>query len=433
MGRKHIRLRQNLAIGALSLTALALLGQVVSFEMGLDGTLSALSAQFSDTMSPGPSDSAHITDLSTLSAPMNLMVTGEYGRYGGALVSSGTAGVDDTLTLLREALGSASGGTTLSAELFQELVSQRSVFFDLLLPVPVSVLSGRLQADFDPGGSVRYCLIADDGAAPVSLYLWDGQGAIRRFDTALDRTALTQVVSAFETNDALFAFEAGETYAALAPYTLITSQRLQVPLLQAASPVGTQATDDLLALLDFNPHTNSRYPLSNGTEMVVEYPRSLGVQTDGTVFYTGGTEPVSALYQVAAENGKAPTQAEAVLAALQLAESLLSYAEMDAGSLWFSGITETDGGLVVTLDYLVNGIPVYFADGESAVSVEITGTTITAFHCRFRQYTSQESLYPLLPMTQAVAMASAYEGGFLTAGYVDQGSDQLQPSWLIRE
>ncbi len=432
MRGKHTRLRQNLAITALSLSALALLGQVVSFEMGLDGTLSSLSAQFSDTISPGGTEGAQASGLSSLSAPMNLVVTGEYGRYGSLLASSSAAGVDGALTLLREALGSAGGGETLSADLFRGLVTRRGVCFDFLLSLPVSLLSGRLQADFDPGGSARSCLIADDGDASVSLYLWDGQGAIRRYDTALDLSALAQVLGAFESNDALFAFEAGEDYAALSPYTLLVGQRIQAPLLQAVSPVGTQSTDDLLALLDFNPHTNSRYPLSNGTEMVVEYPRTLGVQTDGTVFYTGGTEPVSALYQVTAE-GETPTQTEAALSALQLAETLLSYAGIDAESLWLSGITETEDGFLVTLDYQYGGIPVYFADGESAVSVEITGTAITAFHCRFRQYTAQETLYPLLPLEQAVAMASSYEGGFLTAGYVDQGSDQLHPTWLTRE
>ena len=429
--RKHTRLVQNLAITLLSLTAAVLLGQVVSFEMGLDGTLSSLSAQFSDTISPGPSDTGQTTDLSALSAPMNLMVTGTYGRYGSPLVSSSAAGVDEALTLLREALGSASGGSSLSAELFRGLAIQQGVFFDFLLPVPVSILSSRLQTDFAPDGSARYCLITGD-TTQVSLYLWDGGETIRRFDTALDSTALHQVIGAFESNDALFAFEAGEDYAALDPYTLIVRQRMEVPLLQAASPVGTQATDDLLALLDFNPHTNSRYPLSNGTEMVVEYPRTLGVQTDGTVLYTGSAEPVSALYQAGAQ-GETPTQEEAALAALRLAETLLSYAGVDTGSLWFSGITETEDGYTVTLDYQVGGIPVYFADGESAVSVEITGAAITAFHCRIRQYTTLETLYPLLPLTQAVAMSSAYEGGFLTAGYVDQGSDQLQPTWLMRE
>ena len=428
--RKHTRLWQNLAISALSLSALALLGQVVSFEMGLDGSLSSLTDQFSGTMSAAPSGEAHTTDLSTLSAPMDLMVTGAYGRYGGALVSPDTAGVDKALSLLREALGSASGGETLSADLFRDLVAQRGVFFDFLLATPVSVLSARLQADFDPGGSARYCLITDSGSASVSLYLWDGAGSVRRYDTALDLAALEQVTGAFESNDARFAFEAGEPYDALDPFTLITSQRFEAPLLQAAAPVSTQSTDDLLSLLDFNPHTNSRYLLSNGTEVVMEYPRTLRVQADGMVLYSGSAEAVSPLY-VAAAQGETVTEKEAVLAALQLAENLLSYAGIDAASLWFSGITAADSGFTVTLDYQIGGIPVYFHDGESAVSVEITDTVITAFHCRFRQYTPLESLYPMLPLEQAVAMAGGQEGGFLTAGYVDRGGDQLHPAWMM--
>ena len=432
MKHKHTRMWQNLTILGLSLSALAFLGQVASFELGLDGSLKSLTSLFNDTIiAPSFSDTSHSVDLSTLSAPMNLVVTGEYGRYGGLLVSSDTTGVDQALSLLREALGSAYGGGQVSSDLFRELVAQRGICFDFLLPVPISVMSGRLQAEFDPGGSARYYLIADTGDATAALFLWDGGDTVQQYTTAVDLSALSQVVSSFESNDARFAFEAGEEYAALDPFTLVTSQRVHASTLHAATPAAAQSVDDLLSLLDFNPHTNSRYPLSNGTEVVVEYPRTLRVQTDGTVLYTGGTEPASTLYQITAE-GTSATQTEAVLAALQLSETLLSYGGIDVSSLWFSGITAIDGGWLVTLDYQVGGIPVYFSGGENAISVEITGTTITAFHCRFRQYTIQESTYPLLPLTQAVAMASAYDGGFLTVGYVDQGSDQLQPTWLVR-
>lgn len=432
MKRKHVRLWQNLIILGLSLSALSLLGQVVSFELGLDGSLKSLTAQFSDTIiSPTFSDTTHAVDLSTLAAPMNLVVTGEYGRYGGLLVSPGTESVDQAQALLREALGSAYGGTEVSADRFQELVAQRGVCFDFLLPLPISVMSGRLQAEFNPDGSARYYLIADTGSATASLFLWDGSGAVKQYDTAVDVTALSQVISLFESNDARFAFEAGEDYEALDPYTLVTNQRFQASLLHAATPAAAQSVDDLLSLLDFNPHTNSRYPLSNGTEVVVEYPRTLRIQSDGTVLYTGGSEPASTLYQVTVA-GESVTQTEAVLAALQLSETLLSYAEIDVSTLWLSGVTAMDDGWTVTLDYSVGGIPVYFSDGGSAISVEITGTTITAFSCRFRQYTVQETTYPLLPLTQAVAMASSYEGGFLTVGYVDQGGEQVQPSWLMR-
>lgn len=432
MKHKHARLWQNLAILGLSVSAMSLLGQVVSFELGLDGSLKALTSQFSDTIiAPSFSDTTHAVDLSTLSAPMNLVVTGEYGRYGSLLVSSSTAGVDQAQALLREALGSAYGGTEVSSDRFQELVAQRGVYFDFLIPVPVSVMSGRLQAEFDPGGSARYYLVTDAGGSTATLYLWDGSGSIRQYSTAVDLSALSQVITAFESNDARFAFEAGEEFSFLDPYTLVTNTRFQAPLLHAATPAAAQAIDDLLSLLDFNPHTNSRYPLSNGTEVVVEYPRTLRVQSDGTILYTGGTEPASSLYQVSSA-GESTTQTEAVLAALQLSETLLSYGGIDVSSLWFSGITAIDDGWIVTLDYQVNGIPVYFSDGESAISVEISGTTITAFHCRFRQYSVQESTYPLLPLAQTIAMASSYEDGFLTVGYVDQSGEQLTPTWLVR-
>ena len=101
-----------------------------------------------------------------------------------------------------------------------------------------------------------------------------------------------------------------------------------------------------------------------------------------------------------------------MLAVRQLLEVLLSGEDMGNAQLYFSGVTSSGGQTQVTFDYLVDGIPVYFADGGSAVEVEITETTITAFRLRCRQYTLAEDDYTPLPLPQALAAASVYgEGG----------------------
>ena len=101
-------------------------------------------------------------------------------------------------------------------------------------------------------------------------------------------------------------------------------------------------------------------------------------------------------------------------------------------SFYFTGIQPAEGGYTITFDYLVDGIPVHLASGEAALEIQTTGTAITAFRLRYRQYTVEPETYHLLPLAQAVHMATAYEDMFLTRGYVDRGGGATAAQWLIQ-
>ena len=427
-GKNHLRLRQNLAILCLSLSALFLLLKVVSYEVGLSGAIVPL---FSQAVTPAAPESAPSTDLSGMDGPMNIMVIGSYGQRGFLLPDSGSSELEPLRSLLREALGSARSPATVSAEAFQQALDQGGVFYDNLTTQSGALLSARFGASFDPGFSVRYLLISASRST-VDLYLWDGADAICRCSTALSPSALTEVTSSYDPNDALFAYEAGDAFAHLHPYTLLLFQPISVPAVQGTSALVQLSSDELLASLDFNPHSESNYTLVNGTEVIMESPRRLVIQPDGTLIYSGDTEVTGSLYRIPAADGEA-TEIEAVLAVRQLAETILSSDVSANGELWLSSVSGSGGTYTVSLDYMVQGVPVLFSDGGSALTAEITDSVITGFQFRCRQYVaSADEAVQLLPVRQAAAAALAYEDAFLTACYVDSGGASLTPSWIAQ-
>ena len=421
--RRYMRVTQNLTILFLSVSAVFLVLQVVSFAVGQDGDIESLlpGTSFSED---GP---VHSSDLTGLPSPISLMATWDYGRSGHLMTAPDDADAQAAISLLQEALGSASAPKTVGEEAFRQALNRPGLYFDYTNALPVSVLAAQYGISFDPQVYARYFLIALEEDQTVCLYFWSGEGNIYRYTTAVTATALTDTVTVFQANSALFAFEAGETMAHLDPYTILTDVR-EINTLSSTIPVALDM-DSLLERLDFNPHTNSRYPQSDGTEVVVEAPRTLRVQTDGTVIYTGDTEEVSDLYMVAS-SGDTPTEEEGVLAVRQLLEELLSDEDLGDAVLYCSGVETDKGGMVVRFDYMVNGIPVYFADGVSAMEAEITDSTITAFQLKCRQYALKETTYTLLPLPLATAVVSVYEGGCLTVGYVDRGSEEVLPCWM---
>ena len=69
-------------------------------------------------------------------------------------------------------------------------------------------------------------------------------------------------------------------------------------------------------------------------------------------------------------------------------------------------------------------------DGEEALSVTITGRTVTAFTYRCRSYTLTEQESTLLPPAMAIAIASLRPDTGLSLSYVDNGAETLSARWL---
>lgn len=421
--RRGIEALQNLAIALLAASALLLVLLVVSYESGRDGRLPSWQELFPPA---GESGTASASDLTALSAPVDIVVTNQYGR-GSYLLTADDPAIKEQLTrLLQEALGSAGSVEAVTEDLFRAALNAPGVYFDYLVPLPAAIVASRIGAETDLGGQFRRALLSREGEA-VRLYLWDGAGTICRYPTAVSPDVLTAAVDLFGTDDTFFAFEGGEDYEGLDPYSVLQLGKITLPTLTAASaPI---AVDTLLSHLDFG-RSPLRYPEAGGT-VVVENLRTLRIRPDGVLLYTGDTPAAAGSLLDVAGGSEHPSAVESVLSVHRLMETLL---ENEGDAAWYlSGYEETAEGCRLTFDYLVGGIPVYFADDVSAMEAEIAHGVIISFTLRCRQYAPSQEAASLLPVRQAAAIAAdKYPGGFLTPGYADR-SAALTPGWLSRK
>lgn len=72
------------------------------------------------------------------------------------------------------------------------------------------------------------------------LYLYSSDGTIFRYYTALPVSAVTDLSASYPPNNGFFAFESN--YATLAPYTVLTTETVSAPLVQASLPAGYSLT-----------------------------------------------------------------------------------------------------------------------------------------------------------------------------------------------
>ena len=237
-----------------------------------------------------------------------------------------------------------------------------------------------------------------------------------------------EFLSSLEGTATGFAFTEGNAYDGLSPFTLIMGEPTARYLLSASSSL-TSDLSELLRLAEFNPHTENRYTESSGTTVVREAYGTLRITADGTVSYRSGNAEAGALYTVSTDHSVA-SLTESVAAAQRLASTLLQKSG-GAASLYLSGIKENAKGRTVTLDYVISGTPLRFADGSHAVSVTVEGRSITAFSLHFRSYTLTDVPALVLPIRQAAAIARKnHAGSELSVFYVDSGAESVGVSWL---
>lgn len=79
-------------------------------------------------------------------------------------------------------------------------------------------------------------------------------------------------------------------------------------------------------------------------------------------------------------------------------------------------MTATDSGWQLNFGYCSSCLPVVFSDGEDALTITITGRTITAFTYRCKAYAILEETSALLPASMAMAIASLHPGSGLSLG-----------------
>ena len=416
--RKRRDFIQNITIALLCVSAVLLFAQTQIYSLGVSGgLLSFLSENELPTSSANTGQSA-----ASLTAPVRVAAASNFGRYGSVTLTTDDDSFEPLRGLLEQALSSAQDYTASSESLFFQALGRTSIYYDFLVPLPLSVLGELVRTTGDESLTARrLILVEQDGG--VMLYLWDGADSYYSCATALTPDILEQAVSQYELGNAFFAFESEDPNAgSVDPYSLFLGTEPELPELSASTALSD--TNQLLLALDFNPNTQFRYADASGAEVVREGGRTLRIHPDGTLSYQGGSS--QALEVPSAE--ETPTLLEAVTAANTLLHKLLSSAEGTA--LFVSEVSQTGSEIVLRFDYQVGGIPVFFSDGESAAEITIADGCISSMTCRIRQYTADGSTSLLLPLRQALAIAVQREGDELFIGYVDSGSSTVSARWL---
>jgi len=413
---------QNISIAVLTVSAVLLFVQSQVYHLGASSSFSRLFSgpdiQAGTVITPQQEEAA-------LSAPVRIAVASTYGRYGDIAMTTADEDFLSLRQLLEQALGSAQAMTISSSHAFLSSLSGTSVYYDFLTPLPLSILAELAQTTLDEDLlSARHLVIAEENGA-VLLHLWDGGTHYYRSGTALSPEDLSEVVRHYELGNAFFAFEGTEDHArTAAPLSLFLEEPPGLPELSVSSQFPDRSL--LLASLHFNPNTQNRYRDSDGTEVISESNnRTLRIRTDGTILYQSDGD--STLF-IEAE-GTIPSLAEAAAEVSALLNSLFAASAGDTG-LYLEHIRQVNDATHLRFGYQVGGVPVQFANGQSAALVTLSGTTVSSLTLNFRQYTITEKPSLLLPLRQALAVAADLPEAALSIGYADQGGDTVRAAWL---
>ena len=408
--RRRRNLAQNIVITLLSLSAVVLFAQTQLISLNLPSAETAAPAgtSFSSLVAP------------SLTAPVRVAVTGDYGRYGGAALNTGGGEFADPLgRRLLEALGSARDYTPCDPADFLRALEGPSLYYDFIESLPLSVLAGLLGGgeEVSPREDLsarRLLIAAQPGGA--ALYLWDGGESCLRAATAVSPDSVEQVIGRYELGDASFAMDAAPDAPArkLDPCSLLPEQTPDLDAFTLGDPLAG-GTDWLLSALGFNPRSRTRHTESNGTELIMDGDRTLRIRPDSSVRYQSGNDPS---LRVKAQ-GELPTAREAALGAGALLQSLFSPVSGEA-RLWLQSVRRNGESTVLRFGYQAGGVPIRFQDGGCAAEVTLTGSAVTALTLRFRQYNLSGERSLLLPLPQALAVAATSPGKELSIGYVER-------------
>ncbi len=413
MSKKHINALQNILIVLLSVSALFLFIHQQT-EHSLASFLT--NGQTGTGAADVPAES-----LTSVEAAVRIAVSGAYGRYGDLHMTSTGDGFAGIRNLLQEALGSAETPSVCSEQDFRRALDAASVYCDWTAPLPMQVVAGMVGASAPAQDMSVRRMALSAGNDSVTLFFTDDTSYLR-CTTKVSAEAVLNFISGVQMDTVAFAYELDGS--ATNPYSLLhTGELRDYPLLTSAP--AAQPVDPLLSALGFNPNTNSRYTESNGTEVVRDGERTLRITPDSTLMYDGGGTSVPELSITA--SGEFPAIEDAVLCAYRSLRSLISNSD---ASLRLNSVQTTQRGWLVTFDYHLDGVLLRHSSGEPAAKAEVDASGVTGFTLRLRRYTASEDENTLLlPLLQALAIASGGGGGELSICYVDSGSS-VSAAWL---
>jgi len=257
----------------------------------------------------------------------------------------------------------------------------------------------------------------------MMLYLWDGDSVCLRYATAVSPAVLTSVLELYELGDTVFAWDCELPYSnVVSPCALFPDPLPALPVLNAGKPA--LDTDELLAQLQFNPHTNYRYTEAAGTEVITENDRSLRIAANGLISYRSGGEALLTI-----GSSETPTAAECAAGCSALLDTL-TLSRSGSARLYLKNIQQSGTQTTLYYGYQVDGVPVLFADESPAAVVQLSGSTVSSLTLRLRQYTASDKNSLVLPLRQTLAIAAQQQSGNLSIGYTDSADATVSAGWL---
>ena len=318
---------------------------------------------------------------------------------------------------MREALGSASGRQTADETAFLAALEGTALYYDFLTALPASLLGRHLDCEVPQGlEQVRYLLLSVQGGS-VFLYCGDGTSDLR-YQTKVSAPDLTALVNRCELPGVVFAGQLSQAEG-LSPLSLLPSEEVSLPQLSAAS---CAAESSLWNLLGFNPRTNNYYLESDGTQVILEGESTLRLQPGSVIRYEGRGLSLR-------DQGSFSDAGDAGDAGGRFLSALLQSCGSGTGLL-LRQVQATADGWTMDFDYHAGGYPIRSGSGAAMASLTLRGTEVAELELTLRRYTVTEESAPLLPLTQALAIARRYAGAEVSLGYLDGGGDTLSAGWL---
>ncbi len=403
-----------LAVSAVFLAARTRLFDAFFSSVSFSGLLQ--SGEKSSSAAPGHFEAAAF--------PANVVVTNSGGRCAGDrdALYAGCA------PLLGEALGSSKEPARVGNADWRQALAGDSMYFSYAEPVRLSVLAGWFSTEVSHKGAdsfVRRLCVSAGEESPELYYIDESDGSIYRCATAASLQSFLSLTAAFLPDEARFAYELPDRFAALDPYMLIPSGAYSLPLLEGQDPIGTSVNENnLLSCFGMNTYISARYTEQSGDTVYVEGETTLRADADGFV-----------AFRQSSEGSRLPVQAGEAQA-IEAARQLLSNVEQavgGAGRFTLHSCEKTESGYLLRFGLCVNGMPVFLPEDRPAAEITVAHGCISQAGVCFRAYNLSQESVTLLPARQAAAVAEAKGYREAVPGWRDNlGGAPLSPEWLLK-
>lgn len=452
--RSLIEWGKNALIVLLALSALYLLGRTQLYSDGAANgwhLLSGLKSVFTGEESISPSQILGDWSQGTLPRPVRMVVLTPQGSTG---IQYDNATLDSLFleftNPLADALASAGVPAPVSEEAFRAALSAQrpGIYLDFLGRVPLANLtawlSGGRAVNSNFTQSIRRMLLTREKDGRVLLYFIDentGGCYVSEISSDLAQR-LERFVEGISPNGAAFAFQSGEAYTSLAPYTLLEggvpprpgrfSVSNPVPITDDSGDSYGDTFSSLVRSLSFQPQSMS-YRNRDGVT-IQEGSEKLRLTNTGQVTYEAAdlSDPRFPLPGLSHN----PTEWELVGSAWAFVERVFQTGGGTSlcgdARLYIQGMEETDTGVAVLIGYQLDGAAVVVGQLGCAARIEISNGAITGFQLQLRKYTYVQQGPQVLPELQATAALDAQDaqGSELMLYYYDDlRGDEITADW----